>query len=181
MSRSKDLLETQSFHGGKIDILIADRPCLAQVKAKNLGIYYLQTKNNEEIFQICRDRGIDLVCSAGWLRKLVVPNDFANKIINIHPSLLPAFGGKGMYGDHVHQAVYDAGEKITGCTVHFIDNEYDHGKIILQRSVVLDLPTTPKIIEHLVRQEEKIAYPEAVRWVIQSLANRNLVEPQSPH
>lgn len=86
-------------------------------------------------FDRCRATGADLVVMAGFLALLEIPADFAGRVINIHPSLLPAFGGKGFYGEHVHRAVLERGCTISGCTVHYVDNEYDHGRIILQQAV----------------------------------------------
>jgi len=82
-------------------------------------------------------RDVDLVVLAGYMRRLpdVLTTSYAGRIINIHPSLLPAFGGHGMYGRKVHEAVRDAGVLETGCTVHVVDNEYDHGAVVAQRRV----------------------------------------------
>src|SRR5205823_2643069 len=84
------------------------------------------------IFDLCRSASADLVCLAGFLQLLHIPDDFAHRVLNIHPALLPAFGGRGMYGHHVHEAVLAYGAKLSGCTVHFADNEYDHGPVVLQ-------------------------------------------------
>jgi phosphoribosylglycinamide formyltransferase-1 len=87
------------------------------------------------LFAACRAREIRLVVCGGFLRKLEIPADFAGRVINIHPSLLPAFGGKGMYGLRVHEAVLASGATGSGCTVHLVDDEFDHGGIIAQRRV----------------------------------------------
>lgn len=87
----------------------------------------------DQIFQACRDCGVQLVVMGGFLKFVPIPADFENQVINIHPGLIPAFCGKGYYGLRVHQAVLDYGAKVSGCTVHFVDNQYDHGPIILQR------------------------------------------------
>ncbi len=87
------------------------------------------------VFDRIRAAGVDLVVMAGFLQLLEIPADFTGRVINIHPSLLPAFGGKGFYGEHVHRAVLERGCTVSGCTVHFVDNEYDHGRIILQQAV----------------------------------------------
>ena len=86
-------------------------------------------------FDRCRTAQADLVVMAGFLALLEIPADFSGRVINIHPSLLPAFGGKGFYGEHVHRAVLERGCTVSGCTVHYVDNEYDHGHIILQQTV----------------------------------------------
>jgi formyltetrahydrofolate-dependent phosphoribosylglycinamide formyltransferase len=104
-----------------------------------------------------------LLVSAGYLRKLVIRPEWAGRMMNIHPSLLPAFGGRGMYGHHVHEAVLAYGVKLTGCTAHFVDNEYDHGPIILQRAVPVLEDDTPDSLAARVFAEECRLYPEAIR------------------
>ncbi len=115
---------------------------------------------------------VDLVCMAGFLCFWSIPPHWVGRTLNIHPSLLPKFGGRGMHGLHVHQAVIASGEQISGCTVHFADNEYDHGPIILQRSCPVLPGDTPTSLAARVFQEEIIAYPEAINqiWTGQSTA-----------
>jgi phosphoribosylglycinamide formyltransferase-1 len=105
----------------------------------------------------------DLVCMAGFLSLWRIPDDMMGRVINIHPALLPDFGGKGMYGLRVHRAVLAAGRTESGCTVHFCDNEYDHGPIILQRKVPVLPDDTPESLSARVFEQECIGYPEAVR------------------
>jgi len=113
-----------------------------------------------------RWRATHVLC-AGWLRKLVVPADYAGKVLNIHPSLLPEFGGQGMYGHHVHEAVLAAGRTRSGCTVHVVDNEYDSGPILLQRTVEVLLSDTADTLAAKVQAAERLAYPEAIRrWLV---------------
>jgi phosphoribosylglycinamide formyltransferase-1 len=118
---------------------------------------------SEAIFQPCRAAGVKYVVMGGFLKHVLIPPDFENRVVNIHPALLPAFGGKGMYGLKVHQAVLDAGEKTSGCTVHFVDNEYDHGPVILQRTVEVRAGDTPESLQARVFAAECEAYPEALR------------------
>jgi phosphoribosylglycinamide formyltransferase-1 len=92
-----------------------------------------------------------------------VLTEYRHKIVNIHPALLPSFGGQGMYGSNVHQAVFDYGVKVSGCTVHFIDSGYDTGPIILQQVVSIDDAKSPDEVGAKVLEAERIAYPEAVR------------------
>ena len=113
----------------------------------------------------CRDAGADLVCMAGFLQLLHIPADFAGRILNIHPALLPSFGGKGYHGLHVHQAVLDAGVRVSGCTVHFADNEYDCGAILVQRTCCVADDDTPESLQARVFTQECEAYPEAIRLV----------------
>lgn len=118
---------------------------------------------SKRVFSHCDDAGIDLVCLAGWLCLLDVPPRYLGRAMNIHPALLPSFGGKGMYGAKVHRAVLEHGCKVSGCTVHFVDNTYDTGPIILQRTCVVEEDDTPESLAHRVFEEEKVAYPEAIR------------------
>ena len=99
----------------------------------------------------------------GWLKLVVIPDDFQNRVMNIHPALIPAFCGKGFYGHRVHEAVLEYGAKISGCTVHFVDNQYDHGPIILQRTVDVLTDDTPDTLAARVFAAECEAYPEALR------------------
>jgi len=106
---------------------------------------------------------VDLIVLAGFMFLYRIPESYAGKVMNIHPALIPAFCGKGYYGHHVHEAVLERGVKITGCTVHFVDNVYDNGPIILQKAVeVKDDDTTDSLAER-VQAAEREAYPEAIR------------------
>jgi phosphoribosylglycinamide formyltransferase-1 len=107
--------------------------------------------------------GVDLVCMAGFLSLWRIPDEFYGRAINIHPALLPEFGGAGMYGRRVHEAVLAAGKTVSGCTVHFCDNQYDHGPIILQRTVPVLPDDTADTLAARVFEQECIAYPEAIR------------------
>lgn len=116
-----------------------------------------------EIFSLCRAKAIDLVVMGGFLKQLVIPNDYANRVVNIHPALIPSFCGKGFYGHHVHESVLEYGVKLSGCTVHFADNQYDHGPVILQKAVPVLDNDTPDSLAARVFQAECEAYPEAVQ------------------
>jgi formyltetrahydrofolate-dependent phosphoribosylglycinamide formyltransferase len=115
------------------------------------------------VFEQCRLAAAELICMAGFLQLLRIPDDFAGRVMNIHPALLPSFGGQGMYGRHVHEAVLEYGAKISGCTVHFADNDYDHGPVILQRSVEVRDDDTPETLADRVFAAECEAYPETIR------------------
>ena len=104
-----------------------------------------------------------LVVLAGFLRLLVIPPAFERRVINIHPSLLPKFGGQGFYGMRVHRAVIEAGERESGCTVHYVTSEYDAGPPILQRRVPVLAGDTPEVLAARVFTEEERALPEAIR------------------
>lgn len=118
---------------------------------------------SEAVFEHCRRANPDFVCMGGFLKRLVIPEDFTLRVLNIHPALIPAFAGKGYYGRRVHEAVLNFGAKVSGCTVHFADNEYDHGPIILQRAVPVLDDDTPETLAARVFEQECEAYPEALR------------------
>jgi len=118
---------------------------------------------SQRIFELCRQAQVDLVCMAGFLQLIHIPNDFLGRVMNIHPALIPAFCGKGFYGHHVHEAALAYGVKVSGCTVHFADNVYDHGPIILQRTVAVLDDDTPDTPAARVSEQECEAYPEAIR------------------
>jgi phosphoribosylglycinamide formyltransferase-1 len=115
------------------------------------------------IFAACREAGVELVAMAGFLKLAPVPDDFVGRVVNIHPALIPAFCGRGMYGERVHQAVIDAGVKVTGCTVHFVDNEYDAGPIIWQQPVPVFDDDTADTLAKRVFEAEKEAYPHVLK------------------
>jgi formyltetrahydrofolate-dependent phosphoribosylglycinamide formyltransferase len=120
---------------------------------------------SEAVFRHCRDARADLVVMAGFLKRITVPEDFAGRVVNIHPALIPAFCGEAMYGHFVHEAVLRYGVKITGCTVHFADNQYDHGPVILQKAVPVLDGDTPETLAARVFEAECVAYPEALQLI----------------
>jgi formyltetrahydrofolate-dependent phosphoribosylglycinamide formyltransferase len=118
---------------------------------------------SQAITQVLLEHGVQLVALAGFMHFYYVPEEFRDRVINIHPALIPAFCGKGYYGHHVHEAVVKYGVKLTGCTVHFADNVYDHGPVILQRPVPVYAEDTPDDLAARVFEEEKKAFPEAIK------------------
>ena len=118
---------------------------------------------SEAVFEKCREADVNYVIMAGFLKRLRIPDDFTNRVLNIHPALIPAFCGKGFYGLRVHQAALDYGVKISGCTVHFADNEYDHGPVLLQQAVPVKENDTPQKLAARVFEAECEAYPRALR------------------
>ncbi|HEY2827263.1 MAG TPA: phosphoribosylglycinamide formyltransferase, partial [Pirellulales bacterium] len=129
---------------------------------------------SEAVFGPCRQAGVHLVVMAGFLKHVLIPADFKHRVTNIHPALIPNFCGAGMYGQRVHEAVLQSGARMTGCTVHFVDDEYDHGPIILQRSVPVLEDDTPDKLAARVFAAECEAYPEALRMIAKG---RVRVEP----
>ncbi|MCP4590634.1 MAG: phosphoribosylglycinamide formyltransferase [bacterium] len=122
------------------------------------------------ITQALVEAEVDLVCMAGFTSLWRIPPAFEGRVLNIHPALLPKFGGKGYYGERVHRAVLEAGEGESGCTVHYCDNQYDHGPIVVQRSVPVRAEDTAESLAVRVFAQECIAYPEAIRQHLRSLA-----------
>lgn len=120
---------------------------------------------SELIFDSFRNVQSDLVVMGGFLRRVIVPADFVDRVVNIHPSLIPAFCGKGHYGRRVHEAVVEYGCKISGCTVHFVDDDYDHGPIIAQRAVPVLVEDTPETLARRIFSEECVLLPQAINWI----------------
>jgi phosphoribosylglycinamide formyltransferase 1 len=121
-----------------------------------------QDDYSEAIFTRCRQSGIDLVVMGGFLKRLTIPPDYLNRVTNIHPALVPAFCGEGYYGHRVHEAVLEYGAKLSGCTVHYADNQYDHGPVILQKAVPVLDDDTPDTLAARVFSAECEVYPEAI-------------------
>jgi len=129
------------------------------------GSFANQDEFSRAVFRECRRAGVDLVVMGGFLKRLTIPEDFANRVVNIHPALVPAFCGDGFYGHRVHEAVLAYGAKLSGCTVHFADNQYDHGPVIVQRAVPVRDDDTPETLAARVFEAECEAYPEALRLI----------------
>lgn len=154
----------------RIDVVVSSRAeaqGVERARARGLRVVVVPRKENtEEEFQrkiTEAVQGVDLVCMAGFLSLWKIPPEFAGRVMNIHPALLPAFGGPGMYGEKVHRAVLAAGVRESGCTVHFCDNDYDEGPIILQRRIAVSDSDTEETLAARVFEQECLAYPEAVR------------------
>jgi len=157
----------------EVTVVIASRPGIRGIevgKAAGAPTHLVRPKEyptvgaySDAMVRLLDEARVDLVCLAGFLSYWIIPERYAGRVINIHPALLPAFGGKGMYGHHVHEAVLERGCKVSGCTVHFLSNEYDEGPIILQRCVPVYAEDTADDLAARVFREECIAYPEAIR------------------
>ncbi len=138
---------------------LANIPALAVLRKECPSVSEFSTR----IFDHCRSAKAELVCLAGFLQLIEVPSDFQGRTMNIHPALIPSFCGKGLYGHHVHESAIATGVKVSGCTVHFVDNEYDHGPIIMQRTVEVRDDDTADTLAGRVFEAECEAYPEAIR------------------
>jgi phosphoribosylglycinamide formyltransferase-1 len=152
-------------------VAIADRECSGIDRIRDRGLdvvvepWVKGSKPADYALQVwphVEASGAGLVCLCGFLRMLLIPDDWEGKVMNIHPGLLPEFGGKGMYGDRVHRAVLEAGVAESGCTVHFADNVYDHGPIIVQRRVPVLSGDTADQLAARVFEAECEAYPDAI-------------------
>lgn len=118
---------------------------------------------SRRVFDTLDAHEVQLTVLAGWMCLLRLPERWLGRVMNIHPGLLPGFGGQGFFGHHVHEAVLEAGASESGCTVHFCNNEYDAGPIILQRKVPVLPGDTADTLAERVFEQECIAYPEAIR------------------
>jgi phosphoribosylglycinamide formyltransferase-1 len=124
---------------------------------------------SDVIFSACRQVRADLVVMAGFMHLVKIPSDFTGRVINIHPSLLPAFGGRGYHGMNVHRAVLERGCTVSGCTVHLVDDEYDHGRVLLQEAVPVLPDDSPASLAARVFAAECQTLPEAIRRVAAGL------------
>lgn len=119
---------------------------------------------SDAVFQPCRRRNVRYVAMAGYLKLLRIPSDFVDRVLNIHPSLIPSFCGEGFYGRRVHEAALKKGVKVSGCTVHFVNDVYDDGPIILQETVpVLDDDNVDSLSARVLTDAEFVAYPKALQ------------------
>ena len=157
----------------KVTVVISSRSTVKGVeRAKNAGlnVEIIRKKDYPDINEFSKRieetltaANVDLVIQGGWLCLWKIPPKYNNRVMNIHPALLPGFGGKGMWGHFVHEAVLNAGCKVSGCTVHFCTNEYDKGPIIIQRTCPAYDTDTPDTLAERVFEQECIAYPEAIQ------------------
>ena len=158
VSSSPDAGGNEKARRAKIPLVVVDR------KAGDFS---------DAITQAVDPHKVDLVLLAGFLHLWKFPPQYKGRVLNIHPALLPDFGGKGMYGHRVHEAVLASGAKESGCTVHVADLEYDRGPILLQRKVKVKPGDTPDDLAARVFAEECVAYPEAVRKVAKTLSRKS--------
>ena len=168
-----DSIQTKKLEA-QIDLVISDNPdayALKRAENNHIATHTIQSKNfaarDLELSRILSNYSVDLIVLAGYL-KMIGPKLLENyTIINTHPSLLPKFGGKGMHGMHVHEAVVQAKEKVTGATIHFVNEEYDKGNIICQTQVEV-LPTdTAETVSQKVQAAEKIQLIEVLNRFVQ--------------
>ena len=157
----------------EVAVVIASRSdCAGIARAKEAGLrcevvprrsFATVAEFSSRVFDVLREANVDLVTFAGFLSLLEIPDDFDCRVMNIHPALIPAFCGKGMYGHRVHDEAIARGVKVSGCTIHFADNQYDHGPIILQQTVPVEADDTADELAARVFGAECEAFPEAIR------------------
>ncbi len=157
----------------EISVVISSRSTVAGVeraRAAGLDVKIIRKKDHPDVKEFSEKikdelvaAKVDLVVQAGWLCLWRIPEIYGNMVMNIHPALLPSFGGKGMWGHHVHEAVLQAGCKVSGCTVHFCTNEYDKGQILVQRCCEVKDDDDADVLAARVFEQECIAYPEAIK------------------
>jgi len=164
---------------GKFAVVIgtkAEAPALERARAAGVATtvvsprkYSEDAEYGEVLLRVLRKHGVDLLCLAGYMRHLPpsVVAAFPNRILNVHPALLPLFGGQGMYGEHVHRAVIESGMKVSGCTVHLVDEQYDSGPIVVQIAVPVEEDDTPATLAARVITAEHQAYVRAVQFCAQ--------------
>ena len=153
----------------EVALVVASRECGGALWAREQG-FATEVIEGEipkgALGALLAEHGVGTVVLAGYNRLLPVPPGYAGRVVNIHPSLLPSFGGQGMYGDRVHRAVIESGCRVSGCTVHFCDDEYDRGPIISQLTCPVHDTDTPETLAARVFELETRAYPEALRRVV---------------
>ncbi len=151
---------------GSVEVVLSNqKDALGLTKAEQYGYPAFHASGNEAINKIIDQYQVDLVVLAGFLKLYTPPARLQKSVLNIHPSLIPSFCGAGFYGMNVHNAVHKRGVKLTGCTVHFANEVYDEGPIVVQKSVAVTAEDTPKDIAAKVFELECLAYPEAINLV----------------
>ncbi|MFZ1081057.1 MAG: phosphoribosylglycinamide formyltransferase [Candidatus Kryptoniota bacterium] len=170
------------FLKSEVRLVISDHACDAVENAKRAGIetrisdpknFADETEFGNFLLDVLKKCEVEFIILAGFLKKIpdAVVENFENRIINIHPALLPSFGGKGMYGMKVHQAVIDYGCKVSGATVHIVDSEYDRGPVVLQKCVPVTGQDTPETLASKIHQLEYELLPEAIKLFEENKVN----------
>jgi phosphoribosylglycinamide formyltransferase-1 len=155
-------------------IIVSNKPdAYVHERARRLGVpsytfSAAEFREGSAIIQLLQENGIDFIVLAGFLLKIPAPvlKAFPNKVINIHPALLPNYGGKGMYGHHVHEAVVAAGERESGITIHYVNENYDEGAIIFQARCEVTPDDTPETVAEKVHQLEYKYFPKTIQSIV---------------
>ena len=170
-------IQQGTIPGARISLVVSNNSgagILGIARANALPAIHLSQKQfpdersfADALLSTLRDHSVNLVALAGYMKRVppVVVAAYRNRIVNIHPALLPRFGGPGMYGIRVHEAVLASGDKMSGATVHYVDEEYDHGTVVLQRKVPVLPGDTPESLAARVLAAEHALYPAAIRQI----------------
>jgi phosphoribosylglycinamide formyltransferase 1 len=160
----------------KVSLIVTNNPIagvLLIADLEKIPVYLIPKEDlyeGKQTLETIRSRQIDVIVLAGYLKKIpaAIVDAYSGKMINIHPALLPKFGGKGMYGTRVHKAVLEAGEKETGITIHHVNSHYDEGDIIFQAACLIEKNDTIQSIQEKVRVLEHEHYPRIINRLIES-------------
>lgn len=175
-SNMKNIIEAcnEGYAKGQVKVVIGIKESPAIQIAQGFGVktvlinpkeYSCEEEYQEAVYQCIKENNTDLICLAGYMKLLSgkTLSEYENRIMNVHPALIPMFYGKGMYGHHIHEAAIKRGVKVSGCTVHFVDKEYDTGPIILQTVVYVEPGDTPESLAARILPNEHKTYRKAVQ------------------
>ena len=175
-SNMKNIIEAcrEGYCRGEVKVVIGIKKSPAIEIAQSFGVdtvlispkdYDSEEKYQDAVYDCIKKYSTDLICLAGYMKLLggKTLSEYENRIMNVHPALIPMYYGKGMYGHHIHEAAIKRGVKVSGCTVHFIDKEYDTGPIILQTVVYVEQNDTPESLAARILPEEHKTYRKAVK------------------
>ncbi len=173
-----DSIDAGDITDAQICGLVASKPgieAIERARRHSIPVHVVQKSNfkteqqfSDKLEEVLSHLNPDLIVLAGYLHKIPseIISKFPQKIINIHPALLPKYGGKGYYGHHVHEAVLEHGDKVSGCTVHYVNEKYDQGPIIEQREVTVEKNDTPETLAKRVSREEHQLLPSVIEKII---------------
>ncbi len=166
----------ENHSGARVVLVVSDKEnarVIAKAKRLHVPVHVLSSDevcSGKRLMEVLKQSGINMIVLAGYLRK--IPGDviehYPKKIINLHPALLPSFGGKGMYGMKVHEAVIRSGIKESGITIHYVNEHYDEGEIIFQKSIPVETNDTPDSLQKKIRALELKYFPEVIEKLITS-------------
>ncbi len=166
----------ENHSGARVVLVVSDKEnarVIAKAKRLHVPVHVLSSDevcSGKRLMEALKQSGINMIVLAGYLRK--IPGDeiehYPKKIINLHPALLPSFGGKGMYGMKVHEAVIRSGIKESGITIHYVNEHYDEGEIIFQKSIPVETNDTPDSLQKKIRALELKYFPEVIEKLITS-------------
>ena len=169
----------QGYLQAEVEVVISSNPdakALTKAKERKIDVISFNETTNKNpgvldtsICEVLHEHKVDLVLLAGFIKKIgpKVLSVYEGSILNIHPSLLPKYGGQGLYGINVHRAVIGAGEKKSGATIHLVNSDYDKGTILAQKSVIVDADDTPESLAAKVLEVEHVLYVETVKKIIE--------------